>query len=120
MLAATGARAARTLAARAARAAPLEAEEAEEDPVEAAFAPDEGMAVEEDDGSRDLVPSGLRVYRRELHKQGEHQRVFRWGVGNRFRMLPENRFTPVHKPHPRETMVRDEYYESPNPNVRWE
>merc|ERR1712113_1203032 len=38
----------------------------------------------------------------------------------RFRMLRPNRFTPVHKPHPQETVVRDDYYETENPNIMWE
>eukprot|EP00927_Polykrikos_kofoidii_P020973 TRINITY_DN20000_c0_g1_i1.p1 TRINITY_DN20000_c0_g1~~TRINITY_DN20000_c0_g1_i1.p1 ORF type:complete len:297 (-),score=35.87 TRINITY_DN20000_c0_g1_i1:745-1548(-) len=60
---------------------------------------------------------GARVYRRQ---RPEHQRVFTWGVGNRFRAQSRNRFMPVHKPHPKEVSVRDNYYESDNPNVQWE
>lgn len=60
---------------------------------------------------------GARVFRRQRQ---EHQRVFRWGVGNRFRMENKNRFMPVHKPHPKEVTVRDDYYKSENANVRWE
>mmetsp|Transcript_41911 Transcript_41911/g.84514 ORF Transcript_41911/g.84514 Transcript_41911/m.84514 type:complete len:179 (-) Transcript_41911:27-563(-) len=35
-------------------------------------------------------------------------------------MLGENRFTPVYKPHPQESVVRDDYYQSDNPNIVWE
>lgn len=35
-------------------------------------------------------------------------------------MQSANRFTPVHKPHPKEVVVRDDYYESDNPNIVWE
>eukprot|EP00931_Biecheleriopsis_adriatica_P122548 TRINITY_DN97546_c0_g1_i1.p1 TRINITY_DN97546_c0_g1~~TRINITY_DN97546_c0_g1_i1.p1 ORF type:complete len:258 (+),score=45.47 TRINITY_DN97546_c0_g1_i1:98-871(+) len=63
-----------------------------------------------------LVP-GVRVYRRQ---RAEHERTFRWGIGSRFRMESKNRFTPVHKPHPMQTVVRDDYYESDNPSVVWD
>lgn len=73
---------------------------------------------EEPHGEREaLVPSGARVYRRD---RAEHQRIFEWGVGNKFRMQDRNRFMPVHKPHPMERMVRDDYYDSDNPNIMWE
>jgi len=60
---------------------------------------------------------GPRVFR---STRAEHYRTFRWGVGNRFRMQSQNRFVPVHQPHPKQVMVRDEYYESENPNIVWE
>lgn len=62
-------------------------------------------------------PGGARVYRRT---RAEHHRIFRWGIGNKFRMQSKNRLTPVHRPHPKEVVVRDEYYESDNPNIMWE
>lgn len=36
---------------------------------------------------------------------------------NRFRMQGKNRFMPVHKPHPMNSVVRDDYYESDNPRI---
>eukprot|EP00928_Gymnodinium_smaydae_P039974 TRINITY_DN27192_c0_g1_i1.p2 TRINITY_DN27192_c0_g1~~TRINITY_DN27192_c0_g1_i1.p2 ORF type:complete len:277 (+),score=47.41 TRINITY_DN27192_c0_g1_i1:69-899(+) len=69
------------------------------------------------DGTDALAVQGARVYRR---LRPEHQRVFKWGVGNKFRSQSANRFTPVHKPHPKEIPVRDDYYESSNPNIVWE
>merc|ERR1719188_582767 len=64
-----------------------------------------------------MTPSGARVYRRTRE---EHQRTFRWGIGSSFRARPENRFKPVHLPHPMETVVRDDYYQSDNPNIQWD
>ncbi|CAD7956437.1 unnamed protein product [Amoebophrya sp. A25] len=52
------------------------------------------------------------IYRR---RRAEHARVFQWGVGNKFRADSKNRFMPVHKPHSKEIVVRDDYYESPHP-----
>lgn len=60
---------------------------------------------------------GSRIYRRE---RPEHHRVFRWGIGNKFRMQSKNRFSPVHKPHPTQVTIRDDYYESDNPDIIWE
>uniref|UniRef100_A0A7S1FHN7 AP2/ERF domain-containing protein n=1 Tax=Noctiluca scintillans TaxID=2966 RepID=A0A7S1FHN7_NOCSC len=58
-----------------------------------------------------------RVYRRT---RAEHQRQFRWGIGNKFREQRKNRFIPAHAPHPMESVVRDEYYQSDNPDIIWE
>lgn len=71
----------------------------------------------EQEGEISLVQGGARVYRRT---RAEHERVFQWGIGNRFRMQSKNRYVPVHKPHPQESVVRDEYYESDNPNIVWQ
>ncbi|CAJ1359297.1 unnamed protein product [Effrenium voratum] len=62
-----------------------------------------------------LVP-GVRVYRR---RRAEHWRTFRWGIGSRFRTDSKNRFTPVHKPHPMNSVVRDDYYDSDHPDIVW-
>jgi len=75
-----------------------------------------GVGADGEDAFGELVPS-VRVYRRS---RAEHQRIFRWGVGNAFRMQSQNRFTPVHKPHPKEVCVRDDYYATENPNIVWE
>mmetsp|Transcript_50028 Transcript_50028/g.116760 ORF Transcript_50028/g.116760 Transcript_50028/m.116760 type:complete len:250 (-) Transcript_50028:145-894(-) len=75
----------------------------------------EGDATPEDPGNA-LVKSGVRVYRRQ---RAEHWRTFRWGIGSAFRMESINRFTPVHKPHPMGSVVRDDYYESENSNIVW-
>eukprot|EP00435_Cladocopium_sp_Y103_P014478 s1847_g3.t1 len=63
-----------------------------------------------------LVTRGVRVYRR---RRAEHWRTFQWGIGSRFRMQGKNRFTPVHKPHPMNSVVRDNYYDSDNPRIVW-
>lgn len=88
----------------------------------AAFAPEAFEAAggaDEDDASVEgaVVLQGARVFRRE---RSEHNRIFKWGVGSKWRMESKNRLVPVHKPHPKEVMVRDDYYESDNPNVSWE
>lgn len=70
-------------------------------------------AVEESAASDE----GPRVYRRD---KAEHLRVFRWGIGNKFRMQSQNRFMPVHKARNQECMVRDDYYQSDNPNIYWD
>jgi len=65
----------------------------------------------------EVAVTGAKVFRRERE---EHHRTFRWGVGNKFRMISKNRFMPVHKERPKEVMVRDDFYESENPNIVWE
>lgn len=69
--------------------------------------------------SDSLVPrsEGARVFRRT---RAEHDRTFQWGIGNRFRMVSANRYMPTSAPHPQEATVRDDYYDSDNPNVVWE
>mmetsp|Transcript_99 Transcript_99/g.275 ORF Transcript_99/g.275 Transcript_99/m.275 type:complete len:248 (-) Transcript_99:54-797(-) len=62
-------------------------------------------------------PKGSRIYRRT---RAEHDRVFRWGVGNHFRSQCANRFTPTHAQHPMEITVRDDYYESDNTDIMWD
>lgn len=57
------------------------------------------------------------VYRR---RRAEHHRFFRWGIGSAFTMENKNRFQPVHKERPKEVVVRDNYYDSDNPNIVWE
>ena len=34
-------------------------------------------------------------------------------------MQGKNRFMPVHKPHPMNSVVRDNYYDSENPRIVW-
>merc|ERR1719191_1761953 len=69
------------------------------------------------EGGELRVSAEPRVWR----PQGrQHQRVFRWGVGNKFRALPGNRFRPTHMPHPKEITVPDDYYDSPDPAIIWE
>ncbi len=38
-------------------------------------------------------------------------------VCDRFRMQGKNRFMPVHMPHPMNSVVRDDYYDSDNPRI---
>jgi len=66
---------------------------------------------------REGDPPPLReVFRGDMDTH--HQRVFNWGIGNRFRRY--NRKHPVHHPHPKEITLRNDYYDSSNPNVTWE
>eukprot|EP00929_Paragymnodinium_shiwhaense_P089170 TRINITY_DN49378_c0_g1_i1.p2 TRINITY_DN49378_c0_g1~~TRINITY_DN49378_c0_g1_i1.p2 ORF type:complete len:301 (-),score=86.80 TRINITY_DN49378_c0_g1_i1:136-1038(-) len=81
---------------------------------EDAFGPDSTDDFETGDA---VVPRTLRLYRRTRE---EHHRTFRWGVGSKWRSQGANRFMPVHKEHPKEIMVRDDYYESDNKNIVWE
>lgn len=64
-----------------------------------------------------LSVTGVRVYRNE---RPANHRTFRWGIGNKFRMINANRFMPVHKERPKEVTVREDYFESDNPNIVWE
>jgi hypothetical protein len=56
------------------------------------------------------------------------QHVFRWGVGNKFRAVNANRFTPVHFSRPKEVSIGADYFKSPdeefirfdNLNEQWE
>lgn len=70
-----------------------------------------------DDAGMIPPPSEAQVFR---STRAEHHRTFRWGVGSRWRQQGVNRFTPVHKEHAKEVMVRDDYYEIDNPNIMWE
>ncbi|CAK8985306.1 unnamed protein product [Durusdinium trenchii] len=72
--------------------------------------------TEENTTESSLVTKGARVYRRT---RAEHWRRFEWGIGSRFRMLGKNRFMPVHAPHPMNSVVRDDYYDSDNPSIVW-
>ena len=48
------------------------------------------------------------------------QHVFRWGVGNKFRSVNANRFSPVHFERPKEVTVRSDYFESPSKHMRFD
>lgn len=48
------------------------------------------------------------------------QHVFRWGVGNKFRSINANRFTPVHFARPKEVTIRSDYFVSPNESIRFD
>ena len=61
-----------------------------------------------------LKPSPL------LRTDGYIQHVFRWGVGNKFRSINANRFTPVHHARPKEVTVRADYFDSPHEAVRYD
>lgn len=52
--------------------------------------------------------------------EGYTQQVFRWGVGNKFRSVNANRFTPVHHARPKEVTVREDYFESPDRAVKYD
>ena len=49
-----------------------------------------------------------------IKTEGYRQHIFRWGVGNKFRSVNANRFTPVHHARPKEVTIRDDYFESPD------
>lgn len=55
-----------------------------------------------------------------LKTDGYKQHVFRWGVGNKFRSINANRFTPVHHARPKEVTVRIDYFDSPHEAVRYD
>ena len=46
--------------------------------------------------------------------EGHIQHTFRWGIGNKFRSLNANRFTPVHHARPKEVTIPENYFDSPN------
>ncbi|KAF8820145.1 AP2 domain transcription factor AP2VIIb-2 [Cardiosporidium cionae] len=50
----------------------------------------------------------------------QHQRIFQWGIGNRFRSQSENRYRPVHAERPMEATLPDSYYENPHKAIQWE
>ncbi len=52
-----------------------------------------------------------------LKTDGYKQHVFRWGIGNKFRSINANRFSPVHLPRPKEVTVREDYFESPDESI---
>lgn len=71
----------------------------------------------EESGSGPVDAAVPKVYKNDTPSQ---QRVFRWGIGNRFRAINANRFSPVHEERPREMTVRDDYFEEPNEHIKWE
>lgn len=48
------------------------------------------------------------------------QYVFKWGIGNRFRADPENRYHPVHLSRPKEVTIRKSYFLPVNENIIYE
>ena len=56
------------------------------------------------------------------------QHTFRWGIGNKFRAISANRYSPVHHARPKEVTIPENYFESPQPeeikfdhlNEQWE
>ncbi|KAI4838281.1 AP2 domain transcription factor [Plasmodium brasilianum] len=48
------------------------------------------------------------------------QHVFKWGIGNKFRSDPENRFHPVHLNRSKEVTIRKSYFDSDNENIKYE
>ncbi|CRG96204.1 transcription factor with AP2 domain(s), putative [Plasmodium gallinaceum] len=48
------------------------------------------------------------------------QYVFKWGIGNKFRSDPENRFHPVHLNRSKEVTIRKNYFDSVNDNIKYE
>ncbi|ETB57836.1 hypothetical protein YYC_04641 [Plasmodium yoelii 17X] len=48
------------------------------------------------------------------------QHVFKWGIGNKFRSDPENRFHPVHLLRPKEVTIKKSYFDSTNENIKYE
>ncbi|KAF4665893.1 hypothetical protein FOL47_004369 [Perkinsus chesapeaki] len=55
-----------------------------------------------------------------IKTEGVHQRVFRWGIGNRFRAVNANRYQPVHLERVKEVTLNNDYYDSPDTNIRWD
>ena len=55
-----------------------------------------------------------------MKTDGFKQHVFKWGVGNKFRSINANRFTPVHHARPKEVTVREDYFESPDPAIQYD
>eukprot|EP00386_Alphamonas_edax_P008994 GDKI01029577.1.p1 GENE.GDKI01029577.1~~GDKI01029577.1.p1 ORF type:complete len:313 (+),score=66.75 GDKI01029577.1:51-989(+) len=94
----------------------------ENDPVPSRPPPlvfEKGTLFAADSNRMELAPDGSerQVYRRVRE---EHQRVFRWGVGNKWLAMSQNRQLPVHKERPRELTVRNNYYDHPDPHIVWE
>lgn len=57
----------------------------------------------------------------EIDKHNEYiQHVFKWGIGNRFRADPENRYHPVHLSRAKEVTVRKDYFNPVNSNIIYE
>ncbi|CZT98815.1 hypothetical protein PFAG_03246 [Plasmodium falciparum Santa Lucia] len=48
------------------------------------------------------------------------QYVFKWGIGNKFRSDPENRYHPVHLKRSKEVTIRKDYFDNVNENIRYE
>ncbi|CAG9476723.1 transcription factor with AP2 domain(s), putative [Plasmodium vivax] len=48
------------------------------------------------------------------------QYVFKWGIGNKFRSDPENRFHPVHLSRAKEVTIRKDYFDAVNENIKYE
>ena len=44
---------------------------------------------------------------------GYIQHTFKWGIGNKFRSVNANRFSPVHHARPKEVTIPANYFESP-------
>merc|ERR1719428_2763934 len=76
-----------------------------------------GAAQDSASAGQKEEPRQVQVYRQTGDR---HERTFKWGVGSRWRMQSKNRFTPVHLPHPKTVTLRDDYYDSDNPNIVWE
>lgn len=51
---------------------------------------------------------------------GFKQHVFKWGVGNKFRSINANRFTPVHHARLKEVTVREDYFDSPDVAIQFD
>ncbi len=79
--------------------------------------PDLGRIEQEGDNFVTLHQNYEGIYRRT---RKEHARIFRWGLGNKFRSDSRNRRTPVHAERPKQLMVRDDYYDTESPNVFFE
>ncbi|CRH00024.1 transcription factor with AP2 domain(s), putative [Plasmodium relictum] len=57
----------------------------------------------------------------EIKKNSDFvQYVFKWGIGNKFRSDPENRFHPVHLSRSKEVTIRKNYFDSVNENIKYE
>ncbi|KAF8817785.1 AP2 domain transcription factor AP2VIIb-2, partial [Cardiosporidium cionae] len=50
----------------------------------------------------------------------QHQRIFQWGIGNKFRSQSENRYRPVHTERPMEATLSNSYYQSFHKAIQWE
>ncbi|CAA9988178.1 transcription factor with AP2 domain(s), putative [Plasmodium knowlesi strain H] len=70
-------------------------------------------------GANDATP-GSTVTPQANEQANFMQYVFKWGIGNKFRSDPENRFHPVHLSRAKEVTIRKDYFDSVNENIKYE
>ena len=72
------------------------------------------------DLSHVVVVSMHQVLSPLIKTVGFRQHVFKWGVGNKFRSVNANRFSPVHYARPKEVTLREDYFEAPDEAVQYD